>query len=110
MAGLSARCGRAQPPLRLGSARAPRPCSARALDERDRRAGGDGVALLDRELFDHARLVGSDLVLHLHRLDDADDLALLDGLALLDEDLPHVALQGRDELVGAARAARRSTL
>ena len=60
-----------------------------------------GVALLDGELGDRARLVGGDLVLHLHRLDDADELALLDGLALLDDDLPHVALQRRGELVGA---------
>ena len=33
----------------------------------------------DRQLVDRARLVGGDLVLHLHRLDDADQRALLDG-------------------------------
>ena len=32
------------------------------------------------QLLDRPRLVGGDLVLHLHRLDDADELALLDGL------------------------------
>src|SRR3954469_13925758 len=75
------------------------------LDDGDRGARLDRVALLDGERLDHARLVGGDLVLHLHRLDDADELALLDGLALLDEHLPHVALQRRDELVGATAPA-----
>src|SRR4051812_6762922 len=75
------------------------------LDDGDRRAGLDRLALLDGERLDQAGLVGRDLVLHLHRLDDADELALLDGLALLDEHLPHVALQRREQLVGAAAAA-----
>ena len=48
-------------------------------DHRERVAGGDRGALGDRQLGDRARLVGGDLVLHLHRLDDADELALLDG-------------------------------
>src|SRR5687768_12235378 len=54
------------------------------LDDREGVAGRDRDALLDRELGDHARLVGGDLVLHLHRLDDGDELALLDLLARLD--------------------------
>src|SRR4051812_17230073 len=62
-------------------------------DHRDAGAGGDRLALLDGELRDLAGLVGGDLVLHLHRLDDADQLALLNLLTLLDEDLPHVPLQ-----------------
>src|SRR4051794_12062629 len=74
------------------------------LDDRDGRARLDRLALLDGERLDHARLVGGDLVLHLHRLDDADELTLLDGLPLLDEHLPHVALQRRDQLVRAAAA------
>src|SRR3954452_16571105 len=74
-------------------------------DDRDRRAGGDRLALLDGELGDDAGLVGGDLVLHLHRLDDADELAFLDRLARLDEDLPHVALEGSDERIAAGRPA-----
>src|SRR3954451_5244617 len=46
------------------------------LDDRDGRAGLDRLALLDRERLDHARLVRGDLVLHLHGLDDADELTL----------------------------------
>src|SRR3954469_12421676 len=75
------------------------------LDDGDRGARLDRVALLDGERGDPARLVGGDLVLHLHRLDDADELALLDGLALGDEHLPHVALQRRGELVAPAATA-----
>ena len=52
----------------------------------------------------HAGLVGGDLVLHLHRLDDADERALLDRGALLDEHLEDVALERRGERV-ARRAA-----
>src|SRR4051812_4749418 len=74
-------------------------------DDRDRRAGGDRLALLDGELGDDAGLVGGDLVLHLHRLDDADELAFLDRLARLDEDLPHVALERSDERIAAGRPA-----
>jgi hypothetical protein len=59
--------------------------------------------LVDGELLDHAGPVGGDLVLRLHRLDDADELAR-DLLARLDEDLAHVALQRGDELVGATAA------
>src|SRR4051812_9217723 len=74
-------------------------------DDGDCRAGGDRLALLDGELGDDARLVGGDLVLHLHRLDDADELAFLDRLPGLDEDLPHVALKRRDERVAACATA-----
>src|SRR5204863_1504967 len=87
------------------SSRASAPCAqllAVALDHRERRAGGDRLALLDGQLGDDARLVGGDLVLHLHRLDDRDELALLDLLALLDEHLPDVALQRGGELVASA--------
>src|SRR4051794_8021711 len=74
-------------------------------DRRDRVAGLDRLPLLGGQRRDLARLVGGDLVLHLHRLDDADELALLDGVALGDQDLPHVALQRGDQLVGAAASA-----
>ena len=97
---------------RRGPELAERRCSARARGRRRRRlmtamqgAGVDRLALLDGSFCDRAGLVGGDLVLHLHRLDDADELALLDLVALLDEHLPHVALQRGDELVGAAAAA-----
>ena len=50
-------------------------------------------------------LVRGDLVLHLHRLDDADDRALLDGGARLDRDPQHVALDRRRERVAAVAAA-----
>src|SRR3954470_16865908 len=92
------------PSTPLGRRTFPRRTSAGA-DDRDRRAGRDRLALPDGELGDDARLVGGDLVLHLHRLDDADELALLDRLPLLDQDLPHVALQRRDERVAARAAA-----
>src|SRR3954454_19828038 len=72
------------------------------FDHGEGRAGGYRLALLDGQLGDDARLVGGDLVLHLHRLDDRDELALLDLLALLDEHLPDVALQRGGELVAAA--------
>src|SRR4051812_12564399 len=53
------------------------------LDHRDQVPGLDRLALLGGERLDRAGFVGGDLVLHLHRLDDADEVALLDGLALL---------------------------
>ena len=59
----------------------------------------------DRQLGHRAGLVGGDLVLHLHRLDDADQRALLDLGALLDQHLEDVALERRGERVAAAAAA-----
>src|SRR3954466_13008990 len=47
----------------------------------------DGLAVLDGELGDLAAGRRGDLVHHLHRLDDADRGARLDGRALLDEGL-----------------------
>ena len=60
---------------------------------------------VDGELGDLARLVGGDLVLHLHRLDHADEVALGDLLALLDRDLEDVALKRGDERVAGGGAA-----
>src|SRR4051794_6425179 len=77
-------------------------------DAGDGGAGLDGLALLHEELLELPGLVGRDLVLHLHRLDDAEELALLDALALLHEDLPHVPLQRGLEQVGAAGAPARA--
>src|SRR5258707_9782242 len=42
----------------------------------------DGLAVLDHDLGDAPRHLGLDLVHQLHRLDDADDLPLLDHVAL----------------------------
>ncbi len=47
----------------------------------------DPLAVLDDDLGDLAALAGRDLVHHLHRLDDADGLTGLDGVADLDERL-----------------------
>ena len=59
---------------------------------------------------DLAGLVGGDLVLHLHRLDDDEQRALLDLVALGDLDLEDAALQRRDDVVagggGTAPALR----
>src|SRR5439155_18247244 len=97
---------------RAGAAGQPRGrgLARRVLDDRQRRAGGDRLALLDGQLGNDAGLVGGDLVLHLHRLDDRDELALLDLLALLDEHLPDVALQRRGQRVAGGLAARRRAL
>ena len=60
---------------------------------------------------DLAGAVGGDLVLHLHRLDHADQVALGDLGALLDRDLEHRSLQRRGQrLARGARAAARLAL
>src|SRR3981081_52883 len=76
---LASRCAAANPP-------APAPTTATfmaawlalGLDDRERVAGGDRGADRDRQIGHRARLVGGDLVLHLHRLDDRDQGSLLD--------------------------------
>src|SRR4051795_4062615 len=73
-------------------------------DHRQRVAALDRVALGDLECGDRARLVRGDLVLHLHRLDDADQGALLDFGARLDQNLEDVALHRGGERVAAAAA------
>src|SRR5215213_4282806 len=47
----------------------------------------DGIAVADQDLGHDAAIVAGDLVHHLHRLDDPDDLAALDAVADLDEGL-----------------------
>src|SRR3954447_853639 len=79
--------------------------SSVTLDHRQRVPRGDRVALADGQFGDRARLVGGDLVLHLHRLDDAHERALLHRGALLDEDLEDVALHGRGEGAPPCRRA-----
>jgi hypothetical protein len=56
----------------------------------------------DRQLGDLSRLVGGDLVLHLHRLDDRDQRALVDHRPRFDGDPQHRVLDRRDERVGAS--------
>ena len=59
-------------------ARPPRPpAPRRSLDHRHDVTRSDGVALGDAQLDHRARRSGDDRVLHLHRLEDADRLALL---------------------------------
>ena len=55
------------------------------------------------DLGDGAVLVGDDVVLHLHRLEDADDLTLGDGVAHCDLELEDGALHRRGDLAGARR-------
>ena len=65
----------------------------------------------DRQPGDPPGPVGDDLVLHLHRLDDADHLAGLDLFALGDLDLQHRALhRGDDRLAAGAAGSVRSAL
>src|SRR6266540_155298 len=75
-----------------------------SFDDGDGVAGGDRAALRYAELLDGARARGGDLVLHLHRLDHADQRALVDRRALLNGDLQHGALDRRDELAGRSPA------
>src|SRR5215212_10287516 len=75
------------------------------LDDGDRVAGRDRGALGYTELLDGARAGRRDLVLHLHRLDHADQRAGLYLGALLHVHLQDGALQRRDQLAVGGRAA-----
>src|SRR3954452_8200105 len=78
----------------------------RLLDDGEGVAAAYCGALGDREFFYFAAAVGGDLVLHLHRLDYADQVALADLGALLDGDFEDGALEGRRQgLAGGAAAA-----
>src|SRR5512145_446392 len=57
----------------------------RSLDDEQRLAVFHRLPVLRQDRLDDAVLVGLDLVHELHRLDDADGLAGLDGVADLDE-------------------------
>src|SRR5437764_1871902 len=61
------------------------------LEDNERVALGDRLALRAQDLSDDARILGLDRHLHLHRLQDDDGLALFDRVADLDLDLPHGA-------------------
>src|SRR5882762_3202961 len=73
---------------RLCPTRLRRFCAESSLGrhDADHLAGLDRLASCDRELADGARTVRMHLVLHLHRLDDADDLSRLDLIAFCDLD------------------------
>ncbi len=65
---------------------------------------GDGRADLGGQTGDRPGLVGVDRLLHLHRLEDDDQVAGLDGGAVLDRDLDDRALHRRGQ--GVARCTR----
>ncbi len=86
----------------------PRPPAAPYLMIARTSPAGDGGALDHVQLLDLAGPVRRDLVLHLHRLDHADQVALGDLGALLDRDFEDRALQRRGQRLarGAGAAAR----
>src|SRR5437764_10454659 len=51
------------------------------LEDNERVALGDRLALLDDDLLDDSGVLGLDRHLHLHRLEDHDRIALLDAVA-----------------------------
>src|SRR4051794_37214740 len=63
----------------------------RSLEDDQRVALGDRLALLAADLLDGAVVLGLDGHLHLHRLEDDERVALRDLLADLALDLPHGA-------------------
>src|SRR5829696_146024 len=72
-------------------------------DDADRLAGVDGLPRGDGQLGHDAVAVRGDLVLHLHRLDDADDLTRLDLVSVLDVDGEDGALhRARDGVAGSS--------
>src|SRR5438552_3199904 len=78
-----------------GSSRMSRPPAARSapseelVEDNERVAFRHGLPLLAADLLDDSRILSLDRHLHLHRLEDDDGVALLDGVADLDFDLPH---------------------
>src|SRR5439155_16174384 len=89
-------------------AREDRPARARGrrlLDDGDRVARVDSPALGHVQLLDLAGGRRGDLVLHLHRLDHADQGALVDLGALLHGHLEHGALKRRDQRPRSAAPA-----
>src|ERR1700737_4142434 len=73
---------------------------------------GDRRPGLDGEPGDGAVLVGGDRVLHLHRLEDHDQIAGADLLALFDRNLDNSALHRRGDSVarGGSGARLRTAL
>src|SRR5206468_5168243 len=74
-------------------------------DDADHLAGRHRLPGRDRETGDRAGLRGAHLVLHLHRLDDADDGARLDGFTVDDCDRQHRSLHRRHDRVAPRTAA-----
>src|SRR5262249_48583110 len=74
-------------------------------DDADDLAAEHAAARRHRQLRDDARAVCGHLVLHLHRLDDADDAAGRNLVAVADPDLEHRALHRAHDPLGAAPAA-----
>ena len=88
------------------------PLALLALDDRaDRLADRDRLQRGDRELGDRSGAVGGHLVLHLHRLDDAHDLARLDAspsATFTSSTVPCIGLTTESEPPAAPAAATRS--
>src|SRR5579884_1389586 len=72
-----------------GSSTSSLPPGPGLLEDNERFALGDRLALLDEDLLDDALVLALHGHLHLHRLEDHDRVALLDRVAHLDLDLPH---------------------
>src|SRR5690606_9354022 len=83
--------------------------AASVLDLADDGALGDRAALRGGQARDRAALVRGDRVLHLHRLEDDDEIARGDRVAVRHRDLDDRALHGRGDRVarygGGALAA-----
>src|ERR1035441_3783656 len=80
------------------SSRPPRPArSPGSVEDNERVALGYRLALLAQDLLDHARVLGLDRHLHLHRLEDHYGVPFLDVVADLDFDLPDGARDMRSE-------------
>src|SRR5207248_3909108 len=75
-------------------------------DHADRLAARDGLAGRDRQLRHDACAMRVDLVLHLHRLDDAEELPRLDFVAVRDVDREDRALHRARHRVTPGRALR----
>src|SRR5664279_3436995 len=67
-----------------------RSCPAEELfEDNERVALGHGLTLAAADLLDDAGIFGLDRHLHLHRFENHDRIALVDGVANLNLDLPH---------------------
>src|SRR6478672_11205386 len=73
------------------------PASTSVLDLTEHGALRDGAARLGGEAGDRAGFVGGDRVLHLHRLEDDDEVTRRDRVAVADRHLDDRALHGRGD-------------
>src|SRR3954451_9574272 len=99
------KCRCVGPARRRAAARRRRHNDIWSFDNRDGVAGVDRASLGHVQLLDLAGGRRRDLVLHLHRLDHADESALVDVGALVDRHLEHRALKRGDERARRAAGA-----